>query len=73
MTPTVPVPYAIRHLIESNNKLLQQYQEELTNNVLMANEEIMRLLNLDPNDGWRLDMETMSYVKLESNDAPISK
>jgi hypothetical protein len=71
---TVPVPSAIKHLIESNNKLLRQYQEELTNAVLTANEEMMKLLQLDPKDGWRLDMETMSYIKTNpTTDASVGE
>jgi hypothetical protein len=26
---------------------------------------MMRLLGLNPNDGWRLDMEQMVYIKQE--------
>jgi len=70
---TVPVPLALQHLIESNNQLLKQYQAELTNKVLVANEEIMRVLKLDPNDGWRLDVGTFTYIKTEqSNDTSVS-
>ena len=59
----VPVPSAIKSLIESNNKLLQKYQEELQAQVLSANIEVMMLMGLDPNDGWRMDVEAMTYVK----------
>jgi len=65
MTATVPVPLALRHLIESNNQLLKTYQQELTTKVVVANEEMMRLLGLDANDGWRLDVDTFTYVKVE--------
>lgn len=65
MTAKVPVPLALRHLIESNNQLLKSYQQELTAKVVVANEEMMRLLGLDPNDGWRLDVDTFTYVKVE--------
>jgi hypothetical protein len=73
MTQTVPVPYAIRHLIQSNNQLLKQYQAELTAKVLEANEEMMKILNLNPDDGWRLDMDTMSYVKIDTDDTSVSE
>ena len=73
MTTTVPVPLALRHLIESNNQLLKQYQNDLTAKVMVANEEMMRMLGLDPNDGWRLDLDTFTYVKVEqSNDTSVS-
>jgi hypothetical protein len=68
-TPTVPVPYALQHLIESNNQLLRQYQAELTNKVVEANLQMMKILGLNPDEGWRLDADTMSYTKVEA-DAP---
>jgi len=49
----------------SNNLLLQQYQEQLTSKVIAANLEMMQLLGLNPSDGWKLDMETMMYIKQE--------
>ena len=69
MKTKVPAPLALKHLIESNNQLLQKYQKELTDRVLVANEEMMRILGLDPNDGWKLDIDTFSYVKMEQDDS----
>jgi hypothetical protein len=60
---TVPVPSAVKNLIESNNKLLQKYQAELQAQVLSANIEMMMLLGLSPDDGWRMDVDKMVYVK----------
>lgn len=68
MQEKIPAPMALRQLIESNNQLLRQYQNDLTARVMTANEEMMRLLGLDPNDGWRLDIETFTYVKVEQSD-----
>jgi hypothetical protein len=70
MTTTVPVPLALRQLIESNNQLLKQYQNDLTSKVMVANEEMMRILGLDPNEGWRLDVDNYTYVKIEQDDTP---
>lgn len=64
----IPAPLALRHLIESNNELLKKYQFELTNKVILANEEMMQMLGLDPNDGWRLDMGTFTYIKSKETD-----
>ena len=73
MTQTVPAPIALRQLIESNNQLLRQYQNDLTAKVMAANEEMMRLLGLDPSEGWRLDLEAFTYVKVEqTNDTSVS-
>lgn len=62
---SIPVPTALKELIISNNQLLSNYQQELTSKVIRANLEIMELLNINPNDGWKLDMEKMMYVKQE--------
>lgn len=62
---SIPVPTAIRELITVNNELLQKYQQELTTRVISANLEMMQLLGLNPEDGWRIDMSTMMYVKEE--------
>ena len=70
MAQTVPLPTALRSLIESNNQLLKMYQSDLTKQVMQANEEMMRMLNLNPNDGWRLDLDSLTYVKVENTDAP---
>lgn len=64
----VPVPKALQELIRVNNQLLQQYQNELTSKVFAANEEMMQLLGLDPNDGWRVDIDEMMYVKIPNSD-----
>lgn len=65
---SIPVPLALKELILSNNQLLKQYQQELTSKVLLANEEMMRMLGLRPEDGWKIDMSTFTYVKTESTD-----
>ena len=64
-TKSIPAPEAIKQLIISNNTLLQNYQQELTARVNVANREMMQLLGLDPQDGWKLDIDTMSYIKEE--------
>ena len=69
MTQTVPVPLALRNLIESNNQLLKSYQADLTLKVINANEEMMRILGLDPSDGWRLDIEGGVYIKVDETNA----
>jgi len=69
MAQTVPLPTALRSLIESNNQLLKMYQSELTKQVMQANEEMMRMLNLNPSEGWRLDIDNLMYIKVENTDA----
>ena len=65
---SISVPTALKELILSNNQLLSNYQQELTNKVIKANLEIMELLNLNPADGCKLDIENMVYIKQEEKD-----
>lgn len=66
----IHVPIALKELILTNNMLLKQYQEELTSKVISANIEMMQLLGLNPTDGWKLDMESMTYIK-QQDDASL--
>lgn len=63
MTERIKVPLALKALIERNNELLELRQNELTAQVIEANQELMVALQLDPADGWRLDMAAMEYVR----------
>lgn len=65
---SIPVPTALRELIISSNQLLQNYQQELSNRVVLANREMMAMLGLNPQDGWQLDVATMTYVKGQPTD-----
>lgn len=61
----VSLPIALRSLIQKNNELLKRYQASLIEEIQEANLQMMQILNLDPNDGWRLDMDNMVYVRPE--------
>lgn len=65
---TLTVPLALQNLIRSNNQLLKIYQEQLFNEVHDANLQLMQLLRLDPELGWKLDMERMVYVRLKTDE-----
>lgn len=60
---SIALPIALKELIISNNELLKKHQEELTNKVISANEEMMKLMGLRSEDGWRLDISRMMYIK----------
>ena len=62
---TMEVPIALQELIRANNERLTAYKAELFKQVQDANVQMMQILKLDPNQGWRLDIERMVYVKLE--------
>lgn len=62
---TVDVPLALQNLIKANNTLLKSYQSQLMQEIQEANMQMMRMLQIDPANGWRLDMENMMYVRIE--------
>jgi len=65
---TLTVPLALQNLIRSNNQLLKNYQEQLLIEIQEANHQMMQLLRLDPELGWKLDMERMVYVRLKTDE-----
>lgn len=68
---TMEVPTALSQLIINNNEALKIYQSQLMNQIRDANNQMMQILKLDSELGWRLDMERMLYVKT-TIDAPLS-
>jgi len=62
---TVDVPLALQNLIKSNNAVLKSYQSQLMTEIQEANIQMMQILQIDPTNGWRLDMENMVYVRIE--------
>ena len=65
MDTRLPIPLVLKHLIDSNHELLEQYRQQLMQKVLQSNEEMMKFMNLDPKDGWRLDVDEYEYVKID--------
>ena len=59
-----PVPLAIRQLIELHNIRIREYQQKSLQELQDANVELMLMMGLLPQDGWRLDMESMKYIKI---------
>lgn len=60
---TIKIPIALEELIISNNELLKNYQSNLMEKIQLANAEMMRILNLSPQAGWKLDIERMVYTR----------
>lgn len=63
-----PVPLAIRQLIEFHNTRLREYQQKSLQELQDANIELMTLMGLLPQEGWRLDMESMKYIRIPTTD-----
>lgn len=62
---TLEVPVALQQLIRRNNELLKKYQQELFDEIKQANVQLMGILQLNPDAGWKLDIENMQYVREE--------
>jgi len=60
---TMDVPLALQNLIIANNKLLKAYQTQLMQEVQDANMQMMSILQLSPDAGWKLDIDNMVYVR----------
>ncbi len=60
----IPVPLAIRQLVELHNSRIREYQQTSLRELQDANVELMAIMGLLPQDGWRLDMESMKYIKI---------
>lgn len=72
---TMEVPLALAQLIINNNESLKKYQAQMFQQIKDANEQMMHILKLDSEIGWRLDMERMLYVKIdmeETADASVA-
>lgn len=62
-----PIPLAIRQLIELHNIRIREHQQKSLQEVQEASIELMLMMGLNPQDGWRLDMDTLKYVKISSD------
>ena len=60
---TLEVPLALQQLIQTNNQLLRKFQQELLQQIQESNAQMMQILRLTPEAGWKLDMERMVYVR----------
>jgi|APGre2960657404_1045060.scaffolds.fasta_scaffold10255_2 hypothetical protein len=59
---TIPVPLAVKLLIESHKERMEQSLKNITD----SNLELMQMLNLLPSDGWRLDLDNLRYVRIQT-------
>ena len=60
-----PLPISLHLLIENSNKTLQDTQQRLLDDVTRAATELMVLMQLNPHDGWMLDLQGMRFIKIQ--------
>lgn len=59
----IPVPEVMRQLIQHQNDILNRTQQQLFNELGDANAELMKIMGLNPNEGWKLDISKLAYVR----------
>ena len=62
-----PLPLAIRQLIELHNTRIREYQQKSLQEIQDSSIELMLMMGLNPQEGWRLDMDNMKYVKVPTD------
>ena len=61
-----PLPLALHQLIKLHNEKVREYQQIALLEIQRASMELMEMMNLSPNDGWKLDMDNMKFVKVST-------
>jgi hypothetical protein len=61
---TLEVPIALQELILTSNELLKTHQRKMMEKIEAANEQMMQILQLKPDAGWKLDLERMVYARM---------
>lgn len=62
----IPVPLAIRQLTELHNAKIKEYQQTALIEIQKASVELMTLMGLSFEDGWRLDIDNLKFVKVST-------
>lgn len=73
ITNKVKLPLALQQLIVRSNQLLQNYRDELMSDIETSSQQMMLMLNLNPSDGWELDMEHMMFVQTKLEETVSSE
>jgi len=68
---TLEVPLALQQLIQTNNQLLRKFQSELLQQIQESNAQMMQILRLGEEAGWKLDMDRMVYVRPKTEDEMV--
>jgi hypothetical protein len=68
---TLEVPLALQQLIKTNNQLLRKFQSELLQQIQESNAQMMQILRLSEEAGWKLDMDRMVYVRPKTEDEMV--
>lgn len=59
----VKLPLALQQLIIRSNELLNNYRNELMNEIDTSSRQMMQILKLDEAEGWKLDIDNMVFTR----------
>ena len=62
------VPLALKFLIETSNRTLQETQAKLLEDITQSASELMDIMGLKREDGWVLDLQMLKFVRLSETD-----
>jgi len=57
------IPVVLSRLVDLSNRMLQDYQQKLYADIETSAVDLMKVLGLNPEDGWRLDLERKKFIK----------
>jgi hypothetical protein len=60
----IPVPEVMRQLIQHQNNILNKHQQKMFDELGVANVELMKIMGLDPIEGWQLDLNRLAYIRI---------
>ncbi|MEK9767584.1 MAG: hypothetical protein VW683_01575 [Betaproteobacteria bacterium] len=63
-----PLPQALMKVIDNGNQRVLTLQQEVMQEIQDSAYELMLLMGLDPNDGWRLDLQTRQFLQIKVED-----
>lgn len=61
----IEIPTILKFMIDSSNKELQETQKRLMSQLNDSIEEVMDMMTLDRDDGWRIDLENQKFIKIK--------
>ena len=57
------IPVVLDNLVNLSNKMLQEYQQKLFADIESSAADLMKVMGLKPEDGWRLDLVNRKFIK----------
>jgi len=63
MQETIKCPKSLQYMVEQSNQRLKEMQDTFTSQIIEATQELMEILNISSQDGWKVDLDNMVFVR----------